>query len=78
MSSAAPSVTILDYIVPTIAAAIFVALMSLVKEPTRRHFNAVLVGGATGVYVSGGGFGIWELVFPLITLPFAYLEALTD
>jgi hypothetical protein len=66
-------VTLLDYIGPTIAAGVFVVVMSLLKEPTRRHFNAVLVAGATGVYMSGGGFGIWELAFPLIALPVAYL-----
>ena len=63
----------MDYIGPTIAAGIFVMVMSLVREPTRRQFNAVLVAGATGVYMSGGGFGIWELAFPLIALPVAYL-----
>jgi hypothetical protein len=73
MPSAPPPLTVLDYIAPAIAAGIFVVVMSLVKEPTRRHVNAVIVGGATGVYMSGGGFGIWEIVFPVIALPVAYL-----
>ena len=69
----APPITVMDYIGPAVAAAVFVLAMSAVKEPARRQFNAVLVAGATGVYMSGGGFGIWELLFPLIALPVAYL-----
>ena len=53
----------MDYVGPVIGAALFVLLMSLVPEPTRRTFNAVLVGGASGVYLSGG-FGLWELAYP--------------
>jgi hypothetical protein len=33
--------------------------------------NAVLVAGASGVYLSGG-FGVWELVYPVVVMPVAY------
>jgi hypothetical protein len=46
--------------------------MSLVREPTRQRVNAFLAAGATGVYLSGG-FGRWELLFPVLALPVAYL-----
>jgi hypothetical protein len=39
--------------------------MSLLKEPTRRSFNAVFVAGAMGAYI-GGGLGLWELPFAAI------------
>ena len=47
---------------------IFVVIMSLVKEPARRTFNAIVVAGASGVYL-GGGFGPWELLYPAIATP---------
>jgi len=50
----------------------FVLIMSLVKEPTRRTVNAIFVAGASGVYLSGG-FGPWELLYPAIAAPVAYL-----
>jgi hypothetical protein len=46
--------------------------MSAVKEPTRRTFNAILVAGASGVYLSGG-LGPWELLYPALTIPVVYL-----
>lgn len=62
---------VMDVVGPLIAAVVFVVIMSLVKEPARRTFNAVLVAGATGVYLSGG-LGPWELVFPALALPIVY------
>ena len=62
----------MDYIGPALAAIIFGLVMSRVKEPTRRTFNAILVAGASGVYLSGG-FGPWELLYPAITTPVVYL-----
>ncbi len=41
---------------------VFVLVMSLVKEPARRNFNAIFVAGASGVYLSGG-LGLWELAY---------------
>ena len=68
----APSLVPMDYIGPIVSAAVFVLLMSLVREPVRRSFNAVLVAGTAGVYLSGG-FGAWELLYPVIVTPIIYL-----
>jgi hypothetical protein len=68
----APPLVLMDYLGPVIGAGVFVLIMSLVREPERRTFNAVLVAGASGVYMSGG-FGVWELVYPVIVTPIAYL-----
>jgi len=62
----------MDWIGPILGALVFVLLMSLVREPARRNFNAVLVAGAGGVYLSGG-LGLFELLYPAIATPVAYL-----
>jgi hypothetical protein len=62
----------MDYIGPAIGAIGFLLLTSFVREPERRTFNAILVAGAGGVYLSGG-LGPWELLYPAIATPFAYL-----
>jgi Family of unknown function (DUF6010) len=63
---------VMDYVGPGVGAVVFVLIMSLVKEPARRNFNAILVAGASGVYLNGG-FGPWELLYPTITAPVVYL-----
>jgi len=62
---------VMDYVGPAVGALVFVAVMSLVAEPTRRTLNAVILAGASGVYLSGG-FGRWELIYPIIALPIAF------
>lgn len=64
--------TVIDIVGPAIGACVFVAAMSLVREPMRRTWNAVIVAGASGVYLSGGGFGIWELAYPVLVTPVIY------
>jgi len=61
----------MDCVGPAVGAGVFVALMSLVKEPVRQPINAIIVAGASGAYLSGG-FGLWELVFPAIAVPVVY------
>jgi hypothetical protein len=61
----------MDYAGPGIGACLFVLVMAGVKEPTRRTLNAVLVAGASGVYLSGG-FGLWELLYPAVATPIVY------
>jgi len=61
-----------DWVGPVVAAGVFVVLMGLVREPARRTVNAVIVAGASGAYLSGGGFGVWEVLFPIVAMPFAY------
>ena len=67
-----PPLMFVDWIGPVVAAGVFVVLMGLVREPARRTVNAIIVAGATGAYLSGGGFGVWEVLFPIVALPFAY------
>jgi hypothetical protein len=67
----APALELVDVIGPAAAALLFVALMSLVREPVRHRLNAVLVAGAGGVYLSGG-FGAWELLYPAATIAVVY------
>ena len=67
-----PPLLIMDFVGPVIGALVFVVVMSLVSEPARRTINAMIVAGASGAYLSGGGFGIWELVFPVVAMPIAY------
>jgi hypothetical protein len=67
-----PPLAIADVVGPAGAAVVFVLLMSLVKEPIRHRVNALLVAGAAGAYLSGGGLGPWELVFPVVALPVVY------
>lgn len=63
--------TTMDVLGPAIGAGLFVLAMSCVREPSRRTLNAVIVAGASGVYLSGG-FGIWELAYPVLVTPVIY------
>ena len=67
-----PPLLTVDYVGPVVAAAAFILLMGLVREPARRTVNALIVAGASGAYLSGGGFGVWEIAFPVVAMPFAY------
>jgi hypothetical protein len=63
---------VIDYAGPALGAAVFILAISFVREPTRRNFNALFVAGASGVYLRGG-FGVWELLYPVIAMPFVFL-----
>ena len=65
-----PVLAITD-VAPAVAAVLFVLGMSFVREPTRRTLNAVLAAGAVSTYLSGG-FGVWELLYPLAATPVVY------
>ena len=69
--AAAPAVP-LDYIGPALGAGLFIAIMSLIPQPARRSFNAIFAAGAVGAYI-GGGFGVWELIYPALATPVVYL-----
>ncbi len=58
-----------DYVGPVVAAAVFVLLMGSVKEPARRTLNALIVAGASGAYLSRGGFGVWEVLYAVVAMP---------
>ncbi len=55
--------TTIQWIMPVVIAMLIILLTSLIKEPARKKFNAVLIAGAGGAYLSGGGFGLWEMAF---------------
>ncbi|MEV1329867.1 DUF6010 family protein [Micromonospora costi] len=50
-------------LVPLLIGVLYVCVNSLIPEPHRRRFNAVLVGGAGAAYLSGGGLGVAEVAF---------------
>jgi hypothetical protein len=68
----APPLLVMDYVGPAVGAVVFILAMSFVREPTRRTFNAILVAGAGGAYLSGGGFGLWELLYAAVSIPIAF------
>jgi hypothetical protein len=70
MSTSTPLVA-MDYLGPAMGAAAFVLIMSRLPEPTRRTWNAIFVAGACGAYLNGG-FGAWELLYPMLVLPLAF------
>ena len=69
--STAPALLASDYFGPAIAASCFVLIMARVPEPARRTFNAILAAGTCGAYLNGG-FGLWELIYPLLATPVVY------
>lgn len=69
VQTASPGVV--DYLQPAIFAFVFILAMSRVKEPVRLTLNAVLVAGSCSAYLNGG-FGAWELLYPVIATPIVY------
>jgi len=65
-------VTPLQWVAPFIVAITWILLVSLMKEPNRRFFMAILVAGAGAAYLSGGGFGLWEVAFCVVIAFHAY------
>jgi Family of unknown function (DUF6010) len=63
--------SVLQIISPLIVAAVFIALCSLLKEPGRRNFSAIMIAGAGAAYLNGG-LGIWEFAFCSLLTFIAY------
>ena len=61
----------LDAIPPVVIACVYILASSLLHEPSRRNFNAIMIGGAGAAYLSGG-FGRWEFVFCAVVTFCAY------
>jgi Family of unknown function (DUF6010) len=59
-------------IAPILIGVVYVLLNSLIREPQRRRFNAIMVAGAGAAYLSGGGFGPWEVAFTTVATYCAY------
>ncbi len=60
------------YVSPILVGIAYCLLMSLIKEPHRRRFNAIMLAGAGAAYLSGGGFGPWEVPFTALMAYVAY------
>lgn len=60
------------YVMPILIGLLYALLMSLIREPHRRRFNAIMVAGAGAAYLSGGGFGGWEFLFTAVATYVAY------
>jgi hypothetical protein len=55
----------LDAVPPVIIAGLYIVASSLIREPSRRSFNAIMLGGAGAAYLRGG-FGVWEFAFTAV------------
>ncbi|WP_405580419.1 DUF6010 family protein [Streptomyces sp. NBC_01092] len=62
----------MQYVAPIGVGLLYALLMSLIREPHRRRFNAVMVAGAGAAYLSGGGLGGWEFAFTVVATYVAY------
>lgn len=63
---------IVNIVVAVLVGVVYVLLNSLIPEPARRRFNAIMVGGAGAAYLSGGGLGLWEFAFTAVMTYVAY------
>jgi hypothetical protein len=72
LHSTVPFETTIQWIAPAIIAIVFILLMSLMNEPKRKNFMAIILGGAGAAYLSGGGFGKWEMAFAAVVTICAY------
>lgn len=59
-------------IAPLLVGVLYVCASSLIREPYRRRFNAIMLAGAGAAYLSGGGLGIWEFAFTAVMTYIAY------
>ena len=62
---------ILNFLAPIVAALMFIAATSLIHEPHRREFNAIMVAGAGAAYL-GAGLGIWEFAYTTVATYVAF------
>ena len=66
------SVSLMLFVAPVLIGVLYAFLMSLLREPTRRRLNAIMVAGAGAAYLSSGSFGAWEFVFTAAVTYCAY------
>jgi len=71
-----PRLDFLHSIPPFLVALAFIAAVSLLREPKRRQFSALMIAGAGATYF-GAGFGFWEVAFCVIMTWIAF-RALDD
>ena len=65
------SIGVIDLVAPVVVALVFIALASLIREPHRREFNAIMVAGAGAAYL-GAGLGPWEFPYTAVATYIAY------
>jgi len=65
------ALTLPEWISPLVVALVWIAAFSLLKEPVRRHFSAIMMAGAGAAYLNGG-LGKWEFAFCALITFFAY------
>jgi Family of unknown function (DUF6010) len=53
----------MSVVVPLFIGVVYVLLSSLIPDPHRRPFSAIMVAGAGAAYLSGGGLGVGEALF---------------
>ncbi|GAA2895703.1 hypothetical protein Acy02nite_25650 [Actinoplanes cyaneus] len=63
----------MSVLLPLLIGVVAVLVLSLLPDRHRRKVNALGIAGAGAVYVSGGGFGVWELAFTTVMTVVAYL-----
>src|SRR6185295_19322296 len=57
--------SLFDILMALVVAVVFIPLVSLLREPTRRSFMAIFVAGAGAAYLNGG-LGPFELGFTAV------------
>jgi hypothetical protein len=68
---ARPAIEFVNLVSPIIVAIVFIAATSLLKEPSRRNFMAIMIAGAGAAYLNGG-LGKWEFTFTAVVTYCAY------
>ncbi|OUJ74707.1 DUF6010 family protein [Hymenobacter crusticola] len=71
LSYSFPAVHLLDAATAVVVAGVFIALASLLREPARQRFMAILVAGAGAAHLNGG-LGGWEFAFAALMTYCAY------
>ena len=56
---------------PILIGLLFVLLVSMMQEPGRKKFMAIMIAGAGAAYLNGG-FGQWEFAFTTVMTYVAY------
>jgi hypothetical protein len=60
-----------DVVGAIVIGVLFIFASSLLKEPNRKQFMAIMIAGAGAAYLNGG-LGVWEFVFTTVVTYCAY------